>query len=452
MTNVIVAGGTIVSSSGRQRADLALLNGRVVAVGRDLPAADLVIDATDLLVLPGGVDTHVHLMEPGDLSREDYPSGTAAAAARGVTTIIEHTHGHPIREVEDLHEKKSHLVGRANVDYALAAHTWPDRVDRIPDLWRAGVAFFKIFTCSTHGVPGLDPANLLAALRAISDAGAAALIHCEDESITAVAERALKESGRTDNGILLEWRSREAELAATAAAASLVAVTGARATIAHVSSPAVAAVVTDARARGGNLAAEACPQYLLLREDEVHSCGSLRKFTPPARARSDADEDAMWDLVRNGTYSHFSTDHAPSTMEQKQSGDIWTSPFGLPGLDTTFPVLVDAALRGKIDLADVARLYCETPAKRYGLFPRKGHLGVGADADFVLIDAAGSWRIDDSSLLSKAGWSPYDGRVLQGRAVATYLGGKEVARDGAAHQQRTGSFVDGAGRLPAGVR
>jgi dihydroorotase-like cyclic amidohydrolase len=160
----------------------------------------------------------------------------------------------------------------------------------------------------------------------------------------------------------------------------------------------------------------------------------------------------MWDLVRNGTYSHFSTDHAPSTMEQKQSGDIWTSPFGLPGLDTTFPVLVDAALRGKIDLADVARLYCETPAKRYGLFPRKGHLGVGADADFVLIDAAGSWRIDDSSLLSKAGWSPYDGRVLQGRAVATYLGGKEVARDGAAHQQRTGSFVDGAGRLPAGVR
>ena len=445
MTAVIVSGGIIVSGSAQVRADLRIQDGRVEAVGQDLGAADITIDATDLLIMPGGVDTHVHLMEPGDLSREDYPSGTAAAAARGVTTIIEHTHGHPIREVVDLHAKKSHLVGRSNVDYALAAHTWPDRVDQIGDLWRAGVAFFKIFTCSTHGVPGLDPANLLAALREISGAGAATLIHCEDESITAVAEKALKESGRTDNGILLEWRNREAELAATAAAASLVAVTGARATIAHVSSPAVAGVVTDAQARGANIAAEACPQYLLLREDEVHSCGALRKFTPPARARSDEDEEAMWELVRNGTYSHFSTDHAPSTMEQKLDGDMWSSPFGLPGLDTTFPVLIDAALRGKIDITNVARLYSETPAKRYGLFPRKGHLGVGADADFVLVDPDGSWTIDTGDLLSKAGWSPYSGRVLKGKAIATYLGGEEIARDGVAHQLRSGSFVEGPG-------
>lgn len=445
MSEVLVTGGTVVSTSGSARADLRIEDGRISAVGLDLPPAERTIDATDLIILPGGVDTHVHLMEPGDLSREDFPSGTAAAAARGVTTIIEHTHGHPIREVVDLHEKKSHLVGRSNVDYALAAHTWPDRVDQLGDLWRAGVAFFKIFTCSTHGVPGLDPANLLAALQEISNAGAATLIHCEDESITAVAEKALKEAGRTDNGILLEWRNREAELAATAAAASLVAVTGARATIAHVSSPAVAAVVTDAQARGGNLAAEACPQYLLLREDEVHSCGALRKFTPPARARSDADEEAMWELVRNGTYSHFSTDHAPSTMEQKLGGDIWVAPFGLPGLDTTFPVLIDAALNGKIEMADVARLYSETPAKRYGLFPRKGHLAKGADADFVLVDPMATWEIGTADLLSKAGWSPYAGRTLKGKSVATYLGGEEIARDGQAHQLRSGSFLPGSG-------
>jgi dihydroorotase (multifunctional complex type) len=447
MTDVVVAGGTVVFGTGTQRTDLLIRDGRIEATGGGFDSALRRIDATDLIVLPGGVDTHVHLMEPGDLSREDFPSGTAAAAARGVTTIIEHTHGHPIREVADLHEKKAHLVGRSNVDYALAAHTWPDRVDQIGDLWRAGAAFFKIFTCSTHGVPGLDPANLLAALRAISDVGAVTLIHCEDESITAMAESALKESGRTDNGILLEWRNREAELAATAATASLVSVTGARATIAHVSSPAVAAVVTDAQARGGNLAAEACPQYLLLREDEVHDCGSLRKFTPPARARGDADEEAMWELVRNGTYSHFSTDHAPSTMAQKLDGDIWSAPFGLPGLDTTFPVLIDAALSGKIELADVARLYSETPSKRYGLHPRKGHLGVGADADFVLVDPKGSWLIETGDLLSKAAWSPYSGRTLRGRAIATYLRGEEIARSGQSHQLRSGTFLAGAGKL-----
>ena len=445
MTDVVVAGGTLVSGAGTQRADLLIRDGRIEAVGDELGSHDRRIDATDLLVFPGGVDTHVHQMEPGDLSREDFPSGTAAAAARGVTTIIEHTHGHPIREVGDLHDKKAHLVGRSNVDYALAAHTWPDRVDQIAGLWRSGVAFFKIFTCSTHGVPGLDPANLLAALRAISDVEAVTLIHCEDDSITAMAEKALKESGRTDNGILLEWRNREAELAATAATASLVAVTGARATIAHVSSPAVAAVVTDAQNRGGNLAAEACPQYLLLREDEVHDCGTLRKFTPPARARSDEDEEAMWELVRNGTYSHFSTDHAPSTMAQKLDGDIWSAPFGLPGLDTTFPVLIDAALSGKIELSDVARLYSETPAKRYGLHPLKGHLGVGADADFVLVDPKASWNIESGDLLSKAGWSPYSGRTLRGQAVATYLRGEEIARDGQTHQLRSGAFVAGAG-------
>ena len=441
---VLVHGGTVVNGGRTQRVDLRIVDGKIDSVGLDLPPADRTIDATDLLIFPGGVDTHVHLMEPGDPSREDFPSGTAAAASRGVTTIIEHTHGHPIREVKDLLEKKSHLTGRANVDYALAAHTWPDRIELIGDLWREGVAFFKIFTCTTHGVPGLDSSNMLSALRAISDAGASTLIHCEDETITAAAEKALKQSGRTDNGILIEWRSREAEIAATAATASLVAVTGAHATIAHVSSPAVAAVVADARRRGADLAAEACPQYFSLREEEVHDHGALRKFTPPARIRSDEDEAEMWELVRSGVYSHFSTDHAPSTKDQK-TGDIWVSPFGLPGLDTTFPFLIDAAITGKIELTDVARLYSEMPAKRYQLYPRKGSLAVGSDADFVLVDPAGSWIVAESDLYSKAGWSPFSGRTLRGRMMATYLGGEEIATDGVSHQLRSGDFVSGPG-------
>ena len=447
MSDIVVHGGTVVGADTTTRTDLLIRDGRVAAVGAEVSDADRTIDATDLLVFPGGVDTHVHLMDPGDTSREDFPSGTAAAAARGVTTVIEHTHGHPIREVSDLVEKRDHLAGRSNVDFALAAHTWPDKIRHIDDLWRAGVGFFKIFTCTTHGVPGLDAANLISALRAISETGASTLIHCEDESITDAAERALKESGRSDNGILVEWRNREAELAATAATASLVAVTGAHATIAHVSSPAVAAVVADARKRGGDIAAEACPQYFTLRETEVLGHGALRKFTPPARIRTDDEEAAMWELARDGTYSHFSSDHAPSTMEQKLNGDIWDAPFGLPGLDTTFPFLIDAALTGNVSMSDVARLYCETPAWRYGLYPHKGHLGVGADADFVLIDPAGSWQVEPGDIWSKARWSPFTGSVFNGRAIATYLGGEEIARDGTAHEQRTGGWVPGPGAM-----
>lgn len=153
----------------------------------------------------------------------------------------------------------------------------------------------------------------------------------------------------------------------------------------------------------------------------------------------------MWDLVRAGVYSHFSTDHAPSTMEQKLASDIWEAPFGLPGLDTTFPFLIDAALAGTLAISDVARLYSEAPARQYGLFPRKGHLGEGADADFVLIDPSGSWTVDQTDLWSKAGWSPYRGRTFRGRSVSTYLGGVEIAHDGRAHNSRAGTFIPGPG-------
>ena len=295
------------------------------------------------------VDTHVHLMDPGPTDREDFPTGTSAAAASGVTTIVEHTHGHPVREVADFIEKAEYLRDRSYVDFGLAAHAWPDRVDRIPDLWRAGVVFFKIFTCDTHGLPGFTPADVLSAFRTLARAGAPCLVHCEDDSITAAAEQALRESGWDDGAVLPEWRNREAELVATAATSILARATGTRATIAHVSHPGAAELITDQRRRGGDVAAEACPQYFLLREHEALDHGAFRKFTPPARARSDEDEEEMWRLLREGVLTHVSTDHAPATREQKTNGDIWSVHFGLPGLDSTFRLLLDAGLTGRLE-------------------------------------------------------------------------------------------------------
>ena len=444
MSDLAFKGGTLVTSQGRERANVYIADGRIVNVGVEDEPADTVIDATGLHLLPGMVDSHVHLMDPGPTDREDFPTGTKAAAARGITTIVEHTHAHPIREVADLVDKVAYLDGRSNVDYGLASHTWPDRIGRLGDLWAAGVTFFKIFTCTTHGVPGLDATQLEEALADIAGFGGACLIHCEDEKITADAESTLREQNRTDNGLLVEWRSREAEEVAVAVAVAAAVRHGVRATIAHVSTPAAAGIIQRAREAGADLAAEACPQYFALREDEVLARGALRKFTPPARARNDAEEAAMWSLLQGGVFTHVATDHAPSTRAQKDSG-IWEAPFGLPGLDTTLPFLLDAVHRDLIELEDVVRLYSEEPARRYGLFPRKGQLAAGADADLVLVDMTRRWTVADSDVISKAGWSPYSGRTLVGGAVATYLRGRLIAADGEPADDRSGHFLLGPG-------
>jgi allantoinase len=436
-----IVGGTVVTPTGCTQLNVHIKDGRVIALDAERPPAAEHVDAEGLLVLPGFVDAHVHLMDPGDNMREDFPSGTAAAAARGVTTVIEHTHSHPVRDAADLRAKVEYLAGRAHVDFALAAHVWADRLDALEALWREGVAFLKIFTCTTHGIPGLDHATLRAALREIARIGASCLVHCEDESLTADAERQLRAMAREDPAVISEWRSAEAELVAAQVVATLAEATKARTTIAHVSSPRVVRLVVEARRRGVDLAAETCPQYLLLRKDEILREGALRKFTPPARLRDAAEEAAMWALLRDGAFTYIASDHAPATKAQKLSGSIWDVHFGLPGLDTTGPLLIDAALSGRLRFETVARLYAEAPARRYGLFPRKGAIAVGGDADLVLIDPCRSWVISDAVVRSKAGWTPYAGRRVQGEAVATYLRGRQVAAEGEVAPVRVGRFL-----------
>lgn len=445
--DLAIVGGTVVTGTGAGRADVVVRGGRIAEVrrgGGDV-GADTTIDAGGLLVMPGMVDTHVHLMDPGPTEREDFPTGTAAAAARGVTTIVEHTHAHPVRDRDELAEKVSYLRGRSNVSFGLAAHVWPDRIDALEEVWRAGIAFFKVFTCTTHGVPGIEGEDLRRTFARVAGFGGTCLVHAEDETRTEEAERTLRATGRADGGILTEWRSREAELEAVRVVADLAVETGARLTIAHVSSPPVAKAIVAARRRGADLAAEACPQYLLLDENEVIEHGALRKFTPPARNRSTEDADAMWRLLADGTLTHVATDHAPSTMAQKLDGDIWEAPFGLPGLDTTTRLLLDAAATGRLSWSDVVRRYAEEPAKRYGVWPAKGCLEEGADADLVLVDPAATVHIRDEDVISKAGWTPFAGRRTTGDVVRVFLGGEEIARDGAPRDERTGRFLPGPG-------
>ena len=452
MFDLGIENGLVVSPQGRRRANVYVLEGRVAALTPEIHPASERFDAGGLLVMPGMVDAHVHFMDPADPSREDFPTGTAAAAAAGVTTVIEHTHGSPVRCAADLDEKRRYLQGRSLVDFGLAAHAWPEGPDEVASLWEAGVSFLKVFTCTTHGIPGFDPGALLDLFRRTSVVGALCLVHCEDDAITAAAEEVLRRSGDQGGEVIPAWRSREAELVGVAEAVLLAARTGAPIVVAHVSYPESLRLVDFARSLGGAIGAETCPQYLTLYEAEVLEHAAFRKFTPPARARSAADLAEMWAAVRSGRITYLSSDHAPSTARHKQDG-IWDAPFGLPGVDTTFPVLLDAAYRGEIGYEDIVRLYAEAPARTFGLFPRKGALLPGSDADIVVVSPEAAWQVADADILSRAGWSPYSGRKLTGRAVRTFVRGTLVAADRKpVAEPGFGEFLPGPGaKLPGGA-
>jgi len=243
-----------------------------------------------------------------------------------------------------------------------------------------------------------------------------------------------------------EWRTRAAEQTALAITAALARIAGVRAVAAHVSHPEALAVVACERAAGARIAVESCPQYLALLEREVDEHGAFRKFTPPARARDPAELEAMWRALAGGEIDLVSSDHAPATPEQKRDGSIWDVHFGLPGVDTTLSVLLDGAHRGRISYERVVAAYAEAPARTYGLFPAKGSLRPGADADLVLVDPQAPWSVRDEDVLSKAGWSPFAGRTLVGRAVRTYQRGVLAASDGeVVAAPGCGRFVPGSG-------
>src|ERR687884_97323 len=294
-----ITGATILSTHGTFRGSIAIHDGRIVGLlAEPTGAAVRTIDATGLVALPGMVDQHVHFMDPGPTEREDFPHGSAAAAVGGATTVVEHTHATPVLDVPTLREKLAHLRERSVVDYGLTAHVFPHTVENVRDLWAAGIAMFKAFTCTTHGVPALLSDDLLRFFRALSEVGARSLVHCEDEFITEDNEERLHAAGRDDYGVIVDWRSLDAELVATNTVALLARLTKANITVAHASQPKVVDLVRRERKLGARLSVESCPQYFYLDSDDVREHGTTRKFTPPAR---DAPaRKLMWECLAKG--------------------------------------------------------------------------------------------------------------------------------------------------------
>ncbi len=426
----MIRGARVLTPYGLLATSIGIAGKHIAALGRNL-VGDEMIDAQGLWVLPGAVDGHTHMEAPafGIQSRDMFESGTQAAAAGGVTTIIDFTVASGGTLGRDI-ESRVAAARRAAVDVALHAEVagWrPDRSDEIADAVRLGVRSFKFYTVYAERS---DPEQLEDAFRAIAAVDGVAMVHAEDAEIVRTASDGLSREERRRASALPRSRPTIAESTAIALVAALAERAGVRLHIAHVSSEGGCEAVRRAKARGVRITAETCPHYLVLDEGVYERAdGRTWSVIPPLRTAT--HREALWSALRDGTIDAVATDHCPFLRADKEvSNDVLEIPCGLPGVETLLPILYSEGQTRGFAPEHLAALSAEAPARIFGLPPRKGRIAVGRDADLVFYDPERAWAISAAGLHMQSDVSPYEGLAVRGAVVRTLVRGRTVWLDG----------------------
>jgi dihydropyrimidinase len=435
--DLVVRGGTVITASDSYAADVGVRDGRIVAVAEGLPKGGEEVDARGLQVLPGGVDVHTHLdIELGGMrSADDFDSGTAAAACGGITTICDYAwQERGVTLARTVEAWKRRAAGRAHVDYGfhVVVNDASDAcLAEIPTLVAEGFPSFKVFMIKEFGIA--DDA-LIRVLRTAKAAGAVVNIHAENSEILDDATARLLAAGRWDPKYYAETRPVLAEAEATRRAIDYAELTGAEVYIVHMSCREAVEAVRAARQRGLPVWGETRPIYLGL-TDEQYARGGLEAAkvvgAPPLRTAE--HQAALWDGLRSGDVHAIGSDNCSWTAEQKAVGarDFRQVPYGVPGLETEMRVIYsEGVARGRISVHTFVAAFATNPARIFGLYPRKGTIAVGSDADLVLFDPRRTETVDERRLHSRARYDPFHGFEIRGVPVATIARGEVVAREG----------------------
>ena len=438
MTGLLIRGGTVVTAEGQQAADVLIRDGRVAAVGPNLPVKtdDTVLDAAGCLVLPGLVDAHVHLALDTGIYRtdDDFGIGTRSAACGGVTTIVDFaTQLTGMRPIEAVAQRMAEADPLVHIDYALHCMITDFPVHAEPslaDLVRVGVPSVKVYTTYRPNYYA-DDAKLLRIMRAAAEADALVMVHAENDAIVSEATQALVAAGRTRLAYHAVARPAIAEVEAVHRCLFLAGEVGASLFVVHCSTPGAVHLIRQARGAGQVAIAETCPQYLLF-SDGVYEGQRPEWYImqPPIRAEELRQE--LWQAVADGEVDSIGTDHCDYSLAQKRAtGQFTTTPGGIPGLETLLPILYTYGVRGgRISLERLVRLTSTNPARIYGLYPQKGSLDVGADGDVVVYDPQGRGVVATDEQHTVGGYTPYDGFAVEGRVKATVSRGRVIYQDG----------------------
>jgi dihydropyrimidinase len=437
-----IANGTLVTATGAFAADVLVNGERISAVGTALDGdVDRLVDASGCYVLPGGVDPHTHLDLPvghGVVSSDDFETGTIAAACGGTTTIIDfatQARGGHLEEAFGTWRGKAD--GRAVIDYGLhmIVADWNPGVAREMDaLVAAGVSSFKLFTAYPDRLM-LDDGAIFEVMQRCRDNGGLVLVHAENGPVIDALVRQALAAGRTAPRHHAQTRPAELEAEAVHRLCVLARLASAPLYVVHVSSDLAAAEIAAARGRGQHVIGETCPQYLCLDDSaygEEGFDGARFVMSPPLRPRH--MQAGLWAALADGTLETVGTDHCPFLLTDKARGrdDFSKIPNGAPGIEYRLVLLHDAGVRqGRLSLTRWVDAVSTAPARAFGLYPRKGAIAPGCDADLVIFDPAATHVISARTHHMRVDYSPYEGRQVQGRVRTVFSRGEAIVEDGA---------------------
>lgn len=443
MLDMSIKNGKVYTEGEFQEVSVGIKDGKIVMIMKEewMPEAKEVIDLQGAYLIPGTLDTHVHFRDPGRSERETFYSGSLAAAAGGVTTVMEQPISMPPQYNKEILDNRIEVADTQSVVdycfYGAAGAQFPEEIGKIA---KEGIVAYKTFL---HAAPegrdkefiGLTMANdaeLMVGLTEIAKTGLFVAVHAENNDMISANIKKFREEGKVSGRDHALSRPPITEIQSVEKVIRLAKETGANVEIAHISTPQAMELIKKAKFEGQTVYAETCPHYLFLNEDDLDKFGPFAKCNPPLRTQDLVD--GLWEYINDGTIDYIGSDHSPFLLSEKETGleDIFKAPAGFPGIDLRLPLMVDAAVEGKVTMEKVVELLATNPAKIFGLFPQKGAIRVGGDADFV------SFTTDETTVVKKENnYSmardiavPYDGRALKCKMKYTIVRGRILMKDG----------------------